>query len=83
MKGVPLQTSFRSASFFIPKKMSPLCVGKAPTDHFFNEIADTKITLLFLCNLKNKSLWLLFCLCLNNNIDRPLIWNLTMKITWE
>ena len=47
MKRALLQTSFRSASFFIPKKLSPLCVGKVPTDHFFNKIADVKITLLF------------------------------------
>ena len=32
-----LQTSFRSGSFFIPKKLSPRCVGKEPTDHFFNK----------------------------------------------
>ena len=70
MKRVPLQTSFRSASFFIPKKMSPLCVGKAPTDHFFNEIADTKITLLFNAIYKTK-VCVFLCFCLNNDRQTP------------
>ena len=48
--------------FSFRKKFS-LCVGKVPTDHFFNKIADVKITLLF-----NEIKGSAFCLCLRNNI---------------
>ena len=76
-----LQTSFRSGSFFIPKKLSPHCVWKEPTEHFFSKSSKSaKISHLFLISI----LWIMvlnaFCLRLNHMIDR---WKRASKWRWE
>ena len=78
------ETSFRSGSFFIPKKLSPHCVWKEPTDHFFSKSSKSaKISHLFLISI----LWIMVlnasCLRLNNMIDIPLRWKRASKWRWD